>query len=95
MYPTYPVYFFLAYLLLFLAIPVVFALGGTWRRAQAPRPVTCPGCGTTEKLTLDRWYAVRRRAAGEDDEVRIAGCTAWPGRHACRQECLTQIAAIL
>jgi len=91
MYPTYPVYFFVAYLFLFLLIPAVWALGGSWRRARAPRAVACPGCGTTETVTLDRWFAVRRHAAGETDERRIADCSRWPEQRSCGRECLTQI----
>ena len=88
MYPSYPVFFFIAYVLLFLLVPVVWALGGAWRRARSPRSVACPGCGTNETISLDRWYAVRRHAAGEFQELRVLNCSRWPERRDCRQECL-------
>ncbi|HXK03751.1 MAG TPA: hypothetical protein VMS37_15220 [Verrucomicrobiae bacterium] len=94
MYPTYPVYFFLAYLLLFLLIPTVWVLGGVWKRAKSPRAVTCPGHGTAESISFDRWYAVRRRAAGEETEARVAGCTRWPEGQSCGRECLERIARL-
>ena len=90
MYPSYPAYFFVAYLLLFLLVPTVWALGGSWRRARRPRSVTCPDGGRMELISLDHWYAVRRHAAGEEDEGRVATCSAWPDRQACGQECLTR-----
>jgi hypothetical protein len=85
----WPVYFVISYFLLALLIPTAWALGGAWRRARAPRNVTCPGCGTNEIVTLDRWYAVRRHAAGEFTELRVAACTKWPERKTCHQECLS------
>jgi hypothetical protein len=84
----YPVYLFIAYLMLFLAVPVIWALGGTWRHAQIPRAVTCPGCGGLETVRFDAGYAVRRHAAGEDTELRVIECTGWPERRSCGQECV-------
>jgi hypothetical protein len=88
MYPTYPVYFFIAYLVLFLAVPVIAALGSAWRRAQTPRSVACPDCGTRETVSCDGCYAVRRHAAGEETELRVVACTAWPRRQSCGQHCV-------
>jgi len=90
MYPVYPVCFFIAYLLLFLLVPTLWALGGAWRRAKAPRAVVCPGSRSTETVTFDQWYAVRRHAAGEDTELRITGCTRWPGEQGCERNCVTR-----
>ena len=94
MYPSYPVFFFLAYLLLFLLIPTVWVLGGVWKRARAPRAVTCPGSGTAASITFDGCYAMRRRAAGEQTEARVAGCSRWPEQRSCGQECLARIAKL-
>ena len=88
MYPVYPVIFFLAYLLLFLLVPTVWALGGAWRRARSPRAVVCPGSRSTETVNFDPWFAVRRHAAGEDTELRIARCTRWPGEQGCGRGCV-------
>jgi len=88
MYPSYPVFFFIAYLLLFLLVPVVWELGGAWLRARGPRTVTCPEGGSTETVTCDRLYAIRRHAAGERTELRIVTCTRWPELQHCDRHCL-------
>jgi hypothetical protein len=84
----YPLYFLIGYLVLFLAIPIVWALGGAWRRARVPRLVRCPGRGTSELVSFDAGFAVRRHAAGEDTELRVAACTAWPERSGCDRGCV-------
>ena len=83
-------YFFLSYLFLALLIPIVWALGGAWRRAQDARAVTCPALEAESNILLDPWYAVRMHALG-NPEARIQDCSRWPGRADCGRECLVQI----
>ena len=88
----YPVYFFLSYLLLALAIPLGLALIPVWRRARTARCVQCPDALCDATVSLDPRYAVRMHALGER-EPRVASCSQWPGRSGCGQECLVQIGA--
>ena len=84
----YPVYFFIAYLLLFLSIPVVLASRGAWRRAKKQRLVKCPECRTREVVTCDPAFAIRQHLIGEDRELRVVTCTAWPEQTGCAQRCV-------
>ena len=86
-----PVYAFLVYLFLALAIPLSLALVPVWRRAQAERHVTCPNFGGPATMWLDPWYAVKRHTFG-NDEARVKQCSAWCDHGVCGQQCLVQIA---
>ncbi len=86
-----PVYAFLVYLFLALAIPLSLALVPVWRRSQAERRVNCPIFGGPAVVGLDPWYAVKRHTFG-NDEARVKHCSAWRGYGPCNQECLVQIA---
>jgi hypothetical protein len=85
-------YFFLTYLVLALLIPTALALGGAWRRARVPRPVTCPESSSAADVSLDPWYAVRMHAIG-DPEPLVRACSRWPDGAACGRQCLVQIGA--
>ena len=85
-----PVYAFLVYLFLALAIPLSLALVPVWRRAQAARQVSCPNFGSPALIDLDPWYAVKRHTFG-NDEARVKHCSAWREHGACGQECLVRI----
>jgi hypothetical protein len=87
---TWVVYAFISYLALALLVPTIWALWPAWRRARIPRHVTCPGVNATTVITLDRCYAVRMHALG-NNEGRVKNCERWPQRQDCRQECLAQI----
>jgi hypothetical protein len=76
----YPVYFFIAYLLLFLTIPVIWASRAAWLRARKNRLVKCPECRTREAVTCD--------PMGEDRELLVVNCSAWPAQAGCAQKCL-------
>lgn len=84
------VYTVIAYFVLALLIPVVWASAGTWRRAQAARRVTCPDSGTPAVVVLDPWFAVRMHALG-NDELRVQGCARWPSCADCGRKCLEQL----
>jgi hypothetical protein len=86
----YPVYFFIGYLMLFLLVPVIWASQGAWRRAQKRQIVACPQCRTQEVVTFDPVIAVRRHLAGEDRELILSTCTAWPEHRGCDQACVTR-----
>jgi len=83
----WPVYFFISYLVLALAIPVSLALAPVWRRTRAPRQVSCPGAGASALVALDPWYAVRMHALG-NPEILIRRCSRWPENAGCARECL-------
>jgi hypothetical protein len=84
----YPVYFFIAYLLLFLTIPVIWASRAAWLRARKNRLVKCPECRTREAVTCDPMFAVRQHLLGEDRELLVVNCSAWPAQAGCAQKCL-------
>ena len=84
------VYTIIGYFLLALLVPTGWALGRAWRRNRGPREVTCPASGGPAVISLDRWYAVRMHARG-DDEFRVHTCSMWPDKEACAQRCLVQV----
>ena len=85
-------YFFVSYLALALIIPAAWALVPVWRRARAGKRVECPGASLVATVNLDPWYAVRMHALG-NRELRVIGCSEWPQRCDCRQNCLGQMGA--
>jgi hypothetical protein len=58
----------------------------------AGRRVDCPGTALVATVNLDLWYAVRMHALG-NRELRVIGCSEWPQRCNCPQNCLAQIGA--
>ena len=83
------VYFFLSYLLLALAIPLIWSLVPLWRRAHRARHVDCPEALADAVVRLDAWYAVKSRVLGQDG-LRVQDCSRWPCR-GCAQTCVMQI----
>jgi hypothetical protein len=86
-------YFFVSYLALALAVPVCWALVPLWRRAGRARYVGCPAASQIAMVRLDPWYAVRMHALG-DRELRVIGCSQWPQRCDCGQDCLVRIGVV-
>jgi hypothetical protein len=56
------------------------------------RIVTCPETQHTAGVVIDAWHALAT-ALTDEPEVRLKGCSRWPERAACGQECARQIAA--
>lgn len=86
------VYVFIGYWILALAIPAIWALWPTWRRARIARQVSCPAFSGPALVTLDPWYAVRMHALG-NAEWRVKSCGRWPAGRDCGQDCLENIGA--
>jgi len=86
------VYFFLSYLILALAIPLLWSLVRRWRDAALPRCIRCPETAKPVSVRLDPWYAVKMHALG-NPEFRLRDCTEWPERSQCGRECLVHIVA--
>ena len=86
-----PIYAFLVYMFLALAIPLSLSLVPVWRHAQAARQVSCPNFGGPAVVDLDPWYALKRYTFGLGG-ARVKHCSAWCGHGPCGQECLVQIA---
>ena len=84
------VYTVIAYFVLALIIPIVWASAGTWRRARLARQVTCPESGAPAAVMLDPWFAVRMHALG-NDELRVRKCVRWPSCAGCGRNCLEQL----
>ncbi len=88
---------FLSLALLALAVCVVFLLPflfGTqlYKRYSGTRAVTCPENHRQVAVTLDALRAAGTSLAGKPS-LRIAGCTRWPERANCGQECMPQALA--
>ena len=82
----------MCWFLVALLAPPAWALGRTWWQARTARHVTCPALAAPALVSLDPWYAARMHALG-DQEIRIKGCTEWPGRQQCGRECMVQLDA--
>jgi len=86
------VYVFIAYWILAITGPTVWALWPTWRRARMARQVNCPASDSATLVTLDPWYAVRMHALG-NSELRVKNCARWPQGRDCGRECLGKMGA--
>jgi hypothetical protein len=84
------VYVVIAYFLLAILIPFFWAMAKTWRFARVPRRVTCPATDAPVDIALDHWFAMRKHAQGAY-ELRVLGCSRWPGSRDCAQGCLDQV----
>lgn len=78
------------YLVLAIAIPMLLFAGPVWRRFRAPQRVQCPVTGGAANVEVRPMHAVLMRAAG-DPVRRLCGCSLWPERAGCAQDCLVQI----
>ena len=84
--------FFLSFLILALAIPLLWSLAPSWHAASRTRCIRCPETAKSVSIRLDPWYAVKMHALG-NPEFRLQDCTEWPERSGCGRECLVRIAA--
>lgn len=85
---------FLSFVLFVLAACVVFLLPflmGTqiYRQYSGTRVVTCPENHHQVAVSLDALRAAGTGLAGQPS-LRIAGCTRWPERGNCGQECMPE-----
>ena len=85
-----PVFAFIAYLLLALAIPTVWMALSVRRRTAGELSVVCPRAGSQALVKLDTCYAVRMHALG-NPELLVTDCSRWPGLAGCGQECREEL----
>ena len=85
------VYVFLIALLL-ASIPVTVLSIRAYRRYRGARRVICPESETPAAVRVDERHAAVTTALGEP-ELRLRGCSHWPERERCGQECISQIEA--
>jgi len=65
-------------------------IGAAWLTYRGPRLVICPENQRSASLVLDVLHAVAT-AAGGNPELRLAGCSRWPGMSGCGQPCLAHV----
>ena len=80
---------FLAFLVLALLLPSLWALKPVWLAANRPRLTNCPVQDRLAAIRLDPWFAVRMRARGENRR-RVKECEFWPEFAGCEQRCVRQ-----
>ncbi|HWA93992.1 MAG TPA: DUF1761 domain-containing protein [Terracidiphilus sp.] len=86
---------FLLWLVLFLAVvSIILLLPATWRRAltdrySGGRPVTCPVDQQSAVVHIDVQHAAASVMDGSP-KLRLSGCTLWPERAGCHQDCLDE-----
>jgi hypothetical protein len=75
-----------------LGVLVVFGrrVGGAWLTYRGKRVVVCPENREMSAIDLDARHAAFTAAQGRP-QLRLDGCTRWPEREACGQECLGQV----
>ena len=59
-------------------------------RYRHGRIVVCPETQRSAGVRVDVWYAMVTSLVGET-KLRLAGCSRWPERGSCGQQCLDQI----
>ena len=70
--------------LLFVVVPVGWAVYAAWRR---PIRLACPRTGTEAQLSVAALGAAVRATLGRD-APEVARCSLWPVVSTCKQECL-------
>jgi hypothetical protein len=70
-------------------LPVAFCLQNYFRNRGAQR-VTCPESGQPAAVAVDRKFAFWSALRGQEHS-RLEGCSRWPERGACGEECLEQL----
>lgn len=77
-----PVWFLLA-----LAIPIVWAVAGAYRRAKGRRAVLCPQAGECAIIELNPSDAALMHILGNPAR-QVDFCSRWPEYQDCACECL-------
>lgn len=73
-----------------LAGIVLMRLAALFGKYRGARIVTCPETKRTAGVELDARHAAMTGLAAHAD-LRLSGCSRWPERAGCGQECLSQI----
>jgi hypothetical protein len=58
---------------------------------RKPKDVICPENGEPALITADAAYVAMRSVVGMN-RFRLTGCSRWPGRAGCNQNCLNRLA---
>jgi len=78
-----------------LALLVALGFGRlirTWLKYRGNRVITCPENRRPAGVVVDAGHAAATGLA-KAPNLRLSSCSRWPERAACRQDCLSQIAA--
>ncbi len=80
----------IAYFVLALLVPVVWALASVYRRTRGARAVVCPADQQPTFIELDAAHAVRMHILG-NPEARVKACGKWPASSDCVRDCLANM----
>jgi hypothetical protein len=72
---------------LFVLIPVA---SDSYRRFRRRRVVTCPETKASAEILIDARHAACSSLFG-NLRLRVKGCTRWPKREDCAQDCLPRL----
>jgi hypothetical protein len=73
--------------LVYVVVPVVL---DTYRRFRGTKHVTCPETKLPADIDLDATQASLSAIAGKPD-LLVTGCSHWPERRGCDQECVAEV----
>jgi hypothetical protein len=59
----------------------------TYRRYRGTWVTECPASDTTAEIAIDAKHAALTSAVGAPD-LRVVGCSHWPAKEDCNQECI-------
>jgi hypothetical protein len=74
---------------IYVLVPIV---GEVYFRFRARRTVYCLETGLAAQVEIDARHAAFTAVPGPP-ELRVAGCSLWPGRRGCERRCLAAVAA--
>jgi hypothetical protein len=77
--------------LVYVVVPVV---ADTYRRFRGKKSVVCPETKEPAQVELDAALVAARTAVGArvgPEDLRVLGCSRWPERHECGQECVAEL----
>ena len=88
-FAIFPILLFLPGAFLVTGLPVALSLQNYYRNRGRQR-VVCPETGQPAAVAVDHKFAFWSALRGQEHS-RLEGCSRWPERGACNEECLEQL----
>jgi len=88
-FAIFPILLFFLGAILVTGLPVALSLQNYFRN-RGRQVVICPDSGELAAVAVDREFAFWTALRGEEHS-RLAGCSRWPEKGSCGEECLEQL----
>ena len=84
-------FYLVCILILLVAVyPVLHSVASTYLKFRGTNVITCPETQQPATVKVDATRAALKHLVGSQT-VRLRGCSRWPGRRDCGQQCVGQL----